>query len=98
VGTTDASTFSLKLTGLTPGASKTYIVEAFDGTLVADSKPITGIAPFAAAALSAKGAAPLGAASTLTKPTAPVMFAAASSPGTAVQWFDGTEDRRRRAG
>jgi hypothetical protein len=92
VATTNATTTSLKLTGLTTGSSKTYIVEAFDGTSVADSKPITGIAPFAAAAPVKGAAAPLAGAA------APVTAGAAASQGTVLQWFDGTEDRRRRAG
>jgi hypothetical protein len=90
VGTTDANTFSLKLTGLTAGASKTFIVEAFDGASVADSKPVTGVVPFAAAAAPLKGAAsPLSTA-------APVTAGPHAAYEAPVQWYDGTEDRRRR--
>jgi hypothetical protein len=90
LGTTGANTFSLKVTGLTAGASKTFIVEAFDGTSIADSKPATLIVPAAGAAPLKGGAAPL-------TNGAPVTNGHQGSHSL-VQWFDGTDDRRRRAG
>jgi hypothetical protein len=90
LGTTDASTFSLKLTGLTAGTSKTFIVEAFDGPSIADSKPATLVVP-------AAGAAPVkGAASSLSNLSGPVSSLSHSTASSVVQWFDGTEDRRHR--
>ncbi len=92
VGTTTAGTTSLKLTGLTAGTTKTYIVEVFDGASVVDSKSFTGIVPHAAAA-PVKTAA-----STLTNAAAPVTSGVHSTTPATFQFFDGTEDRRRRAG
>jgi hypothetical protein len=88
VGTTTAGTTSIKLTGVTAGTSKTFIVEAFDGTSVADSASFTGIIPHTAAAPVKTAASPV------TNP-APVTH---SGYVTVVSWFEGTEDRRRRHG
>jgi hypothetical protein len=87
LGSTDAHTFSLKLTGLTSGASKTFIVEAFDGQSVADSKPATLIVPPPGAAAPLKGATPL------------TIDPHGATPAMLRQWFfDGIDDRRRHHG
>ncbi len=95
LGTVNASATNFTLTGLTSGVSKSYLVEAYDGTFTADSKVITGISPFAVAAASINNHAPT------TAPTgSPQQLSAAYSifqtPHLVPPLFDGGQHDRQR--
>jgi hypothetical protein len=94
LATVDAFHTSIQLTGLPTGATASFLVEAFDGKSIADSKVITGKAPFTLPAAAQSKANQLAAANVASAPHAPVIDH--SPVHTIPALFDGSEFIRNR--
>ena len=92
IGRTDAFTTSFQLTGLSSGQTVSLLVEAFDGSLVADSTVISGTAPFAQSAAQANAAQKMAAANIASAPHSPLVD---HTPLQSMSRFFGFSDMNR---
>lgn len=104
LGSVNAPTTSFKLTGLTTGTSRSFLVEAVDGTFVVDSKPVSGIVPFSksliqngAGVASPAGSSGSSASALVHTPVIPPAPDRLPVEATLLQWFDGSEAHRLRS-
>jgi hypothetical protein len=78
LGTVNSSTTSVQITGLNPGTTNYFLVEAFNNSQVADSQWVSIATPFAR----------VGTADSLARPTSGDRSPASSAPVVAPAWFD----------